>query len=358
MTGIPAARTTLFALPEPFRLESGATLPRVEVACRTWGRLNVARDNAVLLCHGLTGSADADLWWPGMIALDGAFDPNEDFIVCTNVLGGCSGTTGPGSPHPGDGRPWGPRFPAFTVRDVVAVQARLLDALGVARLRLAAGGSFGGMQVLEWAAMFPQRLASGVAIATSARHSAWCIGWNEAQRQAIFADPRWKGGSYEAESPPAAGLAAARMIAMGTYRSRASFERRFSRSQREPGTFSVESYLRHQGEKLVSRFDANSYVSLTRAMDSHDLARGRGRMEEVLASISVPLAVVAIRSDVLYPPEEQEALARSLPAGSLVTLDSDEGHDGFLIELPALAAIIRRFRRTLERRPALSQVPA
>lgn len=358
MTEVPSNRTKIQAVPGPFRLESGAALPRLEVAYRTWGRLNAARDNAVLLCHGLTGSADADRWWPGMIAPGGAFDPEEDFIVCANVLGGCSGTTGPASPHPEDGRPWGARFPPFTVRDVVAVQARLLEELGVARLRLAAGGSFGGMQVLEWAAMFPERLAAGVAIATSARHSAWCIGWSEAQRQAIFADPNWNGGFYPTDSPPAAGLAAARMIAMGTYRSRASLERRFSRGLREPGTFAVESYLRHQGDKLVARFDANSYVALTRAMDSHDLARGRGRMEDVLASISVPLAIVAIGSDVLYPPEEQEALARRLPAGSLFTLASDEGHDAFLIDIPPLERIIRGFREALAARPALTEVPA
>jgi homoserine O-acetyltransferase len=339
-----SAATEFVDLPGGHALESGERLREVRVAYRAWGRLDSAASNAVLVCHALTGSADADVWWGGIIGRGRALDPDEDFIVCSNVLGSCYGTTGPTSAAPGGRARWGAEFPDVTVRDMVAVQARLLDALGVRRLRLVVGGSLGGMQALEWAASLPGRVDSIAALATCGRHSAWCIGLSEAQREAIRSDPNWRGGCYAEDDQPVLGLAVARMIAMCTYRSRESFEGRFQREAREPGVFEVVSYLRHQGGKLANRFDANSYVALTRAMDTHDLSRGRGEYEAALRSIEVPALVVAIDSDVLYPPAEQEELAALLPHARLARLASPHGHDAFLIETERVSALIREFR--------------
>ena len=322
----------------PFELESGTSLPRVRIAYRTWGTLDEDGSNAVLVCHALTGSADVDLWWGGLLGPGRALDPDKDFIVCSNVLGSCHGTTGPSSPRPDGGGLWGPDFPAVTVRDMVRLQATLLDALGVRRLRLVLGGSLGGMQVLEWALLYPDRVEAIAPIATSGRHSAWCIALSEAQRQAIQVDP-------------VLGLAVARAIAMCTYRSRASFEARFGRRLREPGLFEVESWLQHHGEDLATRFDADAYVTLTRAMDSHDVAHGRetrGTYEEVLRSIDVPALVVTIDSDILYPPEEQIELASLLPAARLATLRSPHGHDAFLIDVEALNNLVAGFRAAVK----------
>jgi len=343
-----AAPTPSLRLPGPFELESGARLPSLTVAYRTWGRLGPGGDNAVLVCHALTGSADVDRWWERLLGPGRALDPDRDFVVCSNVLGGCYGTTGPTSPRPGSRRRWGGDFPAVTVRDIVRVQAALLDALGVRRLRLVIGGSLGGMQVLEWTLLFPDRVSAIAPIAVSARHSAWCIALSEAQRQAIYADPRWRGGHYPSGNGPEAGLAVARQIAMCTYRSRASLEARFSRAA-DPGGFAVLGWLYHHGRALVDRFDANTYVTLTRAMDTHDVGRGRGGWREALATVRAPALVVSIDTDVLYPPVEQEELAAALPLGRLVTLRSPHGHDAFLIEAEATNALVVRFRRDLEK---------
>jgi homoserine O-acetyltransferase len=332
----------------PFTLESGARLPSVTVAFRTWGRLDADGGNAVLVCHALTGSADVDRWWAALLGPGRALDPDRDFVVCSNVLGGCYGTTGPTSLRPGGHGRWGGDFPAVTVRDIVRVQAALLDALGVKRLRLVVGGSLGGMQVLEWALLFPDRVEAIAPIAVSARHSAWCIGLSEAQRQAIYADPRWREGCYPPEDGPDAGLAIARQIAMCTYRSRASLEARFSRSESEAGGFAVEGWLRHHGRALVDRFDASTYVTLTKAMDTHDVGRGRGGWREALATVRVPALVVSIDTDVLYPPVEQEELASALPLARLVRLASPHGHDAFLIEEETTNALVARFRRDVE----------
>lgn len=337
----------------PFVLESGQALPEVRVAYRTWGRLAPAGDNAVLVCHALTGSADVHEWWGPLLGPGRALDPERDFVVCSNVLGSCYGTTGPCSRAPGATRPYGPDFPAVSVRDMVHVQAALLEALGVRRLRLVLGGSLGGMQVLEWAALYPQRVEAIAPIAVSARHSAWCIGISEAQRQALYADPRWQGGRYAAEDPPAAGLSAARMIAMCSYRSRQSFEERFGREPASGERFAVEAWLGEHGARLARRFDANSYVALTRAMDGHDLARGRGSRAEALGRLTTPALVVAVDSDVLYPPEEQVELAVGLKQARLAWLRSPHGHDAFLIEAEALNELLLGFRAGLERREGL-----
>lgn len=340
----------LLRIPGPFVLESGATLPALEVAYFTWGRLNAAGDNAVVVCHALTGSPDAADWWGPLFGPGRALDPQRDFIVCSNVLGGCYGTTGPASLRPDTGRRWGPTFPAITIRDLVGVQAALTAQLGIRRIRMAIGGSMGGMQALEWGALHPAQVDTVVAIATSGRHSAWCIGLSEAQRLAIQADPLWRGGHYDPDLPPAAGLGAARMMAMCTYRSHTSFELRFGRDRGDSGAFEIERYLRHQGDKLVERFDANAYLTLTRAMDTHDLGRGRGNYADALRALRLPVLVVSISTDVLYPHEEQQELAEFLPLAELAELRTPHGHDAFLIDIETIDRMIVDFRGRRERR--------
>lgn len=346
------SETQFLTLPEPVRLENAETLPQVTVAYRSWGRLNAAGDNAVLVCHALTGSADLDQWWPGLLGPGKTLDPTRDFIVCSNVLGGCYGSTGPTSLSPHTGRRYGASFPAVTVRDLVAVQAALLDELGVTVLDLVLGGSLGGMQALEWAASYPERLRAAAAISVGARQSPWCIALSEAQRHAIYADTRWKDGAYDPVDPPKAGLAAARMAAMVSYRHWDEFALRFARDVAVDGGFQVESWLKHHGEKFVARFDANTYVSLTHVMDSHDLGRGRGDLRSALAGIRVPLLVVGSSSDVLYTPDEVQELARHVPGAVCAWLDSPHGHDAFLMETAALDRHIRDFRR--EHTPSVS----
>jgi len=346
--GAISPRTRVLRLPETFVLESGEKLPALQVAYRSWGELAADGRNAVLICHALTGSADADDWWPGLIGEGRALDPARHFIVCSNVLAGCYGSSGPIQPHPDDGEPWGSRFPRVTVRDMVQAQARLLDHLGVGELSLVLGPSLGGMQVLEWAASFPQRVRAIAPIGVSGRHSAWCIGISEAQRQAIYADPNWQQGRYSVADPPAKGLAVARMFAMCSYRSRENFQQRFGRKLQAGDTrFSVASYLDYQGEKLVRRFDANTYVRLTQAMDSHDLARDRGEYSAVLAGMDLPALIVSVDSDVLYPPCEQRELAEHLPQARYEVLHTSAGHDGFLIETDALNAMLVSFMQSL-----------
>lgn len=345
-----APETRRIDLPGDLSLELGGKLKAVRVAYRTWGSLAPQGDNAVVVCHALTGSADVDRWWAKMFGPGQALDPERDFVVCSNILGSCYGTTGPTSPDPETGHPYLGAFPHVTIRDMVAVQGELARLLGIRRVRMVIGGSLGGMQALEWALLFPQMVETIVPIASPARHSPWAIGLSEAQRQTIFADPRWREGRYDPEDPPAQGLAAARMMAMCTYRSRESFEQRFGRRPQTADLFAVESYLRYQGQALVDRFDAATYVELSRAMDTHDVSRGRGELEEVLRGVQQPALVVSIPSDVLYLPDEQRELAEHLPRGRLAHLESPHGHDAFLIEVERLSAMVAEFRG----RPAVS----
>ena len=336
--------TRYHRVPGGFRLENGAVLDEVDIAYRTWGDIENAADRAILICHALTGSADVDAWWPGIIGAGRAFDPEHDFIVCANILGSCYGTTGPANLKPCGKERYRADFPRVSVRDMVELQRVLLDALGIGRVELVTGPSLGGMQALEWAASYPERVGSVVPIGVGGRHSAWCIGVSEAQRAAIKADPKFKDGYYTLDEPPEDGLAAARMMAVCTYRSWDSFDQRFGRETREEGRYQVQSYLRHQGRKINDRFDANTYITLTHAMHTHDLARGRGSYEQVLASIEQPALVVSVSSDTLYPPQEQELLANRLPNARYEILTSEHGHDGFLIETERLGALIAAFR--------------
>ena len=337
-----------------FTTERGDRLPEVAVAFRTWGALNEAADNAVVVCHALTGDADADVWWPGLVGERHLVDPARHFVVCANALGSCYGTTGPATAD-ASGRRLGSRFPRISIRDQARLHARLLNHLGVRGVALAAGGSMGGMQALELALVDreagPDRVRRLVLVGMGAEHGAWQIGISEAQRMTIRADPRWRGGDFEAGGPPEAGLAAARAVAMTTYRSAALFRERFGRTRHEPRLeptdpkYAVESYLRYQGAKLAGRFDAGSYVRLTEAMDDHDVGRGRGREDaaSALSRLRADALCVGISSDLLYPPEESRALADLMPCGRYAELDSPFGHDAFLVDFEGLDALVRPF---------------
>lgn len=324
-------------------LESGDSLDGVRVAYRTWGE---PQSEAILICHALTGSADADDWWAGMFGQGKPFDPATDYIISANALGGCYGTTGPTSPRP-DGDGWyGGSFPEVTIRDMVSLQAKLLNHLDVDRLKLVIGGSMGGMQAMEFAFSYPDRVAGAVSIGAGIAQSAWGVALSEPQRAAITGDPKFKRGKYLPNEQPRDGLATARMIAMISYRGYHNFESRFGRRSSEEG-FEIQSYLRYQGKKLVDRFDANSYLRLIGAMDSHDLARGRGERSEVLSSFTAPVLAVGISSDVLFPAAEVRDLAHSLPNGRYATLHAAQGHDAFLIETDALGRIVTGFKEEL-----------
>lgn len=347
----------------PLVLESGARLPHVAVAYEAYGELDASGRNAVLICHALTGSAhaagrhearDVPGWWDPLIGPGKAIDTRRTFVVCSNVLGGCYGTTGPTSLDAQTGHPYGPDFPRLTIRDMVAVQRRLQEALGVRQWRAVIGGSMGGMQALEWAITHPDSVRGLVAVAIGARHSAWAIGLNEVARRAIMADPSWQGGRYALDRQPESGLGLARAIAMLSYRSYDSLEAKFGRERRSEdddalsSSFEIASYLAYQGVKLVRRFDANTYLGLTRAMDEHDVSAGRGRLDEVLSRVSARTLVMGIASDVLYPEVEQQRLVELIPQARYQRLVSPHGHDGFLIEYPQLAAQLRRFMHELE----------
>ncbi|MCR4440356.1 MAG: homoserine O-acetyltransferase [bacterium] len=361
-------QTLRVASPEhPFRFECGKSLTHLDVAFETYGELNSAGDNAVYVCHALTGSAHAAFfhaaheerpgWWDGLIGRGKALDPERYFIVCANLLGSCYGTTGPASSNPETGQPFGMAFPPVTTRDMVNLQKSLLDLLGVKQLALVLGGSLGGMLTWQWLVDYPEFVRAAIPIAGSVQGSPWMIALNEVARQAIYNDPAWCEGTY-ADQGPVAGLALARMIAMISYRSHAQFARRFGRDRVhvEPSRaldfhnrFQVESYLHYQGQKLVSRFDARSYIYLTKAMDLHDVARGYASLEEALARLQAEVLVIGIDSDVLYFPSElQETVGTLQRLGKRAAyreLHSIYGHDAFLVEYDQLNKLVGDFLR-------------
>ncbi len=340
----------------PLELSGGHALPEVEVAYEQYGELSPDGDNAIVVCHALTGSARAageTGWWDPMIGPGAPLDTNRYAVFCANILGSCYGTTGPLSVNPATGEPYGPSFPRINVRDMVEVQRRLFDRVGVRSIVTVVGGSLGGLQVLEWAAQAPDQVRSIIPIGCSLAHSAWAIGFNETARQAIRSDPNWHDGDYLRKgTSPDAGLGLARMIAMLSYRAERSFRTRFGREVRArgdegAGTYEVESYLHYQGEKFIERFDANCYIHITHAMDDFDVAEGRGSAARALEPFRGRAMVIGIDSDILYPPHEQHEIVDVLCAnGNQATyreLTSPHGHDAFLIEWEQMAGHLRDF---------------
>jgi len=331
-------------LTKDFITEGGHRFANAEVAYKTWGTLNPARDNVILICHALTGHAAADEWFPGLIGKNKLYDPSKNFIICINVPGSSYGSLGPWSINPETGNPFRADFPDVTIRDMVRFQQLLLDQLDIRGIELVIGGSMGGMQALEFAIMDP-RVKSACLIAMGAAHRPWAIGISEAQRAAIKADTKWNGGNYDFEDGPDQGIAAARMMAMITYRTPDNYDTKFAR-RKQDGTdlYQVQSYLKYQGEKLARRFDANAYVILSKAMDSHDISRGRADKDVVLNRVEIPVQVIGVDSDHLYPLSEQKELDRLLPNSRLNLIKSPYGHDAFLIEFEQLHDIIKPFK--------------
>lgn len=346
----------------PLALRSGAVLPSFTLAYETYGRLNAARSNAILICHALSGDAhvagfhsedpeERPGWWDEAVGPGKMFDTDRFFVICSNVIGGCRGSTGPASFAP-DGKPWGLRFPVVTVADMVQAQARLLDHLGIRRLFAAAGGSMGGMQALEWAVQFPGRVANVLFIASTPRSSAQNIAFNAIGRAAIVNDPRWNRGEYDADAAPNGGLAVARMVGHITYMSDHSLETKFGRRLQgydaipytlgEP-EFAVESYLEYQGEKFVQRFDANSYMYITKALDYFDIADGYGSLEATLGHTEASYLVVSFSSDWLYTEAQARELSDALRSvGRPVEehrVQAVYGHDSFLVEVETMTQI-------------------
>ncbi|MBC8076678.1 MAG: homoserine O-acetyltransferase, partial [Chloroflexales bacterium] len=310
LTDLVVARSATWQ--EPLHLEGGATLAPVTIAYEQYGELNAARDNVVLVLHALSGDAHVagklssedrrPGWWDGMIGPGKPFDTDRYCVICSNVLAGCKGSTGPSSVNPATNRPYGSDFPVITIGDMVRLQKLLIDSFGITRLLGIAGGSMGGMQVLEWAVRYPEAVASAIPIASTARHSAQQIAFNEVARQAIMADPDWSEGNYYDKKPPGRGLAVARMVGHITYMSDESMRQKFGRRQREEnGIFEVESYLRYRGSQFVDRFDANSYLFITKAMDMFDLANGAQSLVPVLAKSRTRYLIISFTSDWLYP---------------------------------------------------------
>ncbi|NBB93836.1 MAG: homoserine O-acetyltransferase [Gammaproteobacteria bacterium] len=325
----------VITIEDPPPLAGGGRLDRLEIAFRSWGRLDAGATNAVLVCPALTGDRHVDRWWPGLLGPGRSLDPATDFIVAADVLGGSGGTTGPRSRR--GLRPWGERFPDVSVRDMVTVQRLLVEALGIRRLNLVIGGSLGGMQVLEWALGQPDRVASAVAIAAPARQSAWAAALNHAQRRALN-----RHGDIEL----------ARMIAMLSYRHWDNVDERFGPDAGSERT--APGWLDHHGKALRERFDPVAYRRLMAAMDGHDLGRGRWGWRKAAAAVRARTLVVGITSDLLYPPRDQRALADALPGSELEWLEASQGHDAFLIEQDRLDRIVSRFRRdTTGNRPLL-----
>ena len=355
-----------FPADRPLRLDSGAALSPLEVAYRTYGRLNADRSNAVLVLHALTGDqylasthpvTGKPGWWTRVVGRGLPLDPDHHCIICANVLGGCMGTTGPSSTDPATGAPYGLAFPVITIPDMVRAQAMLVEALGIETLFAVIGASMGGMQALQWAADYPDRVFSAICIAGAARHSAQNIAFHEVGRAAIMADPDWRGGAYESAGVrPEKGLAVARMAAHITYLSEAALQRKFGRELQRDGLswgfdtdFQVESYLRHQGASFVDRFDANSYLYITRALDYFDLAAAYdGQLAGAFVRArDVRFCVLSFSSDWLYSTAESRHVVRALNAAgcraSFVEIETDKGHDAIFLDEPALDSALRGF---------------
>jgi homoserine O-acetyltransferase/O-succinyltransferase len=362
----PQSLVAHFERRQPLVMDAGVSLSPFTIAYQTYGTLNPARSNAILICHALTGDQHVanihpvtgkEGWWETMVGPGKPIDSDRYFVICSNVIGGCMGTTGPASTNPATGRPYGLDLPIVTIRDMVRAQAMLLDHLGIDTLFCVAGGSMGGMQVLQWTVSYPDRVFSAMPIAAAAKHSSQNIAFHEVGRQAVMADPDWRAGRYlEASVQPTKGLAVARMAAHITYMSDEALHRKFGRrlQNRLAPTFSfdadfqIESYLRHQGRSFVERFDANSYLYVTRAMDYFDLAEDYdGSLALAFSGCKTRFCVVSFTSDWLFPTADSRAIVHALNAGgasvSFVEIETDKGHDAFLTDIPELFTTTRGF---------------
>ena len=362
--GLGLVKTKYYNMPkgEKFPLESGAVLPELKIAYETYGKLNKSKNNAILICHALSGDAHAagyhsgetkPGWWDDMIGPEKAFDTNKYFVICSNIIGGCKGSSGPNAINPSTGKPYGLSFPIVSVLDMVNAQRKLLEFLKVKNLLSVCGGSMGGMQALQWAVSYPDEVVSCIPIATTYKHSAQQIAFDEVGRQAIMADPAWNGGDYYEKTHPSAGLAVARMIGHITYMSNESMEQKFGRilKKEELGyefstEFEVEGYLRYRGDNFVKRFDANSYLYITKAMDYFDLQKDQ-KLYHAFKDGKTRFLAIAFSSDWLYPPPQSKEIVKALKMnGRDVTyceVSSDCGHDAFLLEFAEETKLIKHF---------------
>ncbi|MEN6342386.1 MAG: homoserine O-acetyltransferase, partial [Methanospirillum sp.] len=357
---VGTVETRYLTLPAPLALEGGGVLPEVVLAYETYGRLNDERSNAILVCHALSGDAHAagahngqphPGWWDGLIGPGKALDTDRFFVICSNVIGGCQGSTGPAAIDHGTGQPYGAHFPVITVRDMVAAQRGLVAGLGIGQLYAVIGGSMGGMQALQWTVSFPDAVLKSVVIAATGTSSPQQIAFNEIARRAIMADPDWHGGDYPCGAGPEAGLALARMIGHVTYLSDEAMHEKFGRRLQDRAAvgfdfatdFAVESYLHHQGEIFIHRFDANSYLYITKALDYFDLSVD-GSLAAGLAGVEAKVLVVAVSSDWLYPPYQSQAIVEALAANEVdveyCEIASKYGHDAFLLETGQLNYLV------------------
>jgi homoserine O-acetyltransferase len=361
----PHSAVARFGEDRPLALDCGLTISPLQIGYQTYGTLNADKSNAILLCHALTADQHAANphpvtakpgWWDQMVGPGKPIDTDRFFVISSNVLGGCMGTTGPASTNPKTGKPWALDFPVVTIPDMVRAQAMLIDHLGIAQLFCVIGGSMGGMQALQWAAAYPEKVFAAIPIACAAKHSAQNIAFHEVGRQAVMADPDWRQGRYpDEDTTPSKGLAVARMAAHITYLSEAALQRKFGRElqDREARTFTfdadfqVESYLRHQGSSFVDRFDANSYLYITRAMDYFDLAADRGSLAKAFAGTKTRFCLVSFTSDWLFPTSDAREIVHALNAAaanvSFVEIASDKGHDAFLLDEPEFFITVRGF---------------
>jgi homoserine O-acetyltransferase len=374
----PSSPVVRFGADRPLQLDAGSILSPFQIAYQTYGELNADRSNAILICHALTGDqhvASANPvtgkpgWWDVLIGPGKLIDTEKYFVICSNVIGGCLGSTGPASTDPATGKPYGLNLPVITIRDMVRAQVMLIDHFGIDQLFCVVGGSMGGMQVLEWASSFPSRVFSALPIATGARHSSQNIAFHEVGRQAVMADPDWLGGRYlDVGKRPEKGLAVARMAAHITYLSETALHKKFGRNLQDrdrltfgfDADFQIESYLRYQGASFVDRFDANSYLYLTRAMDYFDLAADHGgRLADAFAGTRTRFCLVSFTSDWLFPTEESRSVVHALNAAgasvSFVEIDTDRGHDAFLLDEPELFGAIGGFLKSASRARGLGR---
>ncbi len=363
-------QTVTFGPDKPLKLDCGKSLSPFTVAYMTYGTLNAAKSNAVLVCHALTGDqfvasenpvTGKPGWWTTTVGPGKPIDTDRFFVICANVIGGCMGSTGPASIDPATAKPYGLSFPLITIRDMVRAQGMLVEHLGIAKLLAVVGGSMGGMQALQWAAAYPERVRAVMPIASAARHSAQNIAFHEVGRQAIMADPDWRGGEYQLHNvSPSKGLAVARMAAHITYLSETALQRKFGRSLQDREAlsfqfapdFQIESYLHHQGRSFVDRFDANSYLYITRAMDYFDLAADHdGKLGHAFGAHPPRFCIISFTSDWLFPPAENKSVAHALNAVaanvSFVEIKSDKGHDAFLLDEPEMFQAVKGFLNAL-----------